>query len=147
MKISITRTDTGLQVCLHGDPHHFERALDTLKQEIPRQGCKFDAEQRCWVIDHKCQGELERWLGRMRCEIKADVVYRNKHQNGRSEPTTHHQITNAYATLHLLSTAPPELVKAAYRCLAMINHPDHGGDTEAMQQINNAYARLSARRA
>jgi curved DNA-binding protein CbpA len=56
-----------------------------------------------------------------------------------------HQTTDAYAVLHLLPTAPPELIKAAYRCLAMIHHPDRGGDTEAMQRINSAYAGLSAK--
>jgi len=25
-----------------------------------------------------------------------------------------------------------------------LNHPDHGGDTEAMQRINDAYRRLAA---
>jgi curved DNA-binding protein CbpA len=35
-----------------------------------------------------------------------------------------------------------ELLAAGYRKLAMENHPDHGGDTKAMQEINEAVARL-----
>lgn len=31
-------------------------------------------------------------------------------------------------------------LKAEYRKLAKKHHPDHGGDTETMQQINNDYA-------
>jgi len=49
-----------------------------------------------------------------------------------------------YKTLHLLPSAPPEVVKAAYKALAMKLHPDHGGDTDAMQRINDAYRRLAA---
>lgn len=30
-------------------------------------------------------------------------------------------------------------VKTLYRQLAINNHPDHGGDTDTMQEINNAY--------
>lgn len=38
-----------------------------------------------------------------------------------------------------------EDLKAEYRRLAMANHPDRGGSTEAMQQINNEYSTLFAR--
>jgi curved DNA-binding protein CbpA len=43
-----------------------------------------------------------------------------------------------------LPSAPPEVVKAAYRALAVLNHPDKGGETEVMQRINAAYRRLAA---
>ena len=32
-----------------------------------------------------------------------------------------------------------EELKAAYKRLAIDNHPDHGGSTETMQQINGEY--------
>ncbi len=35
-----------------------------------------------------------------------------------------------------------EDLKAEYRRLAMANHPDRGGSTEIMQQINNEYSAL-----
>jgi DnaJ-class molecular chaperone len=44
--------------------------------------------------------------------------------------------------LHLKPTAPPELVQAAYKCLARIHHPDHGGDNESMRRLNAAYDRV-----
>ena len=52
-----------------------------------------------------------------------------------------------YAALHLLPTAPDPLVDAAYRCLARLHHPDAGGDTTAMQQLNAAHEAIRARRA
>lgn len=35
-----------------------------------------------------------------------------------------------------------EDIKAVYRKLASVNHPDKGGDTETMQIINTAFAEL-----
>jgi DnaJ-class molecular chaperone len=50
-----------------------------------------------------------------------------------------------YKTLHLLPSAPPELVRAAFKCLAAIFHPDKpGGDEERMKAINRAYEKLAA---
>jgi curved DNA-binding protein CbpA len=43
-----------------------------------------------------------------------------------------------YIVLHLRPTAPPELVNAAHKVLAKLNHPDAGGDTITMQRINSA---------
>jgi len=50
-----------------------------------------------------------------------------------------------YATLYLLPTAPWEVVRAAYKALAVSCHPDHGGSTEAFQRINSAYQELEKR--
>jgi len=46
--------------------------------------------------------------------------------------------------LHVCQSAPPEVIRAAYRALAKSQHPDTGGDTGAMQRLNDAYARLEA---
>ncbi|MEJ7578657.1 MAG: DnaJ domain-containing protein [Pyrinomonadaceae bacterium] len=49
------------------------------------------------------------------------------------------------ARLFLLPSASDELVKAAYKCLAMKFHPDkQGGDEEQIKRINDAYQRLLA---
>ncbi len=51
---------------------------------------------------------------------------------------------DAYTTLYLLPDAPAEVVRAAYKALAMKHHPDHGGDMVTMQTINAAYRQLAA---
>jgi curved DNA-binding protein CbpA len=44
-----------------------------------------------------------------------------------------------------LPSAPPELIRAAFKCLATIFHPDKpGGDDERMKAINRAYEKLAA---
>ena len=44
-----------------------------------------------------------------------------------------------HATLYLLPDAPMEVVKASYRALARIYHPDNpGGDEAKMKELNDA---------
>jgi hypothetical protein len=50
---------------------------------------------------------------------------------------------SAFAALHLLPSAPAALVRAAYKCLAAIHHPDKGGDEGVMKHVNAAYKQLS----
>ncbi|HXG65593.1 MAG TPA: hypothetical protein VNO70_10830 [Blastocatellia bacterium] len=44
----------------------------------------------------------------------------------------------AYQTLHLLPSAPVEVVQAARKARAKLHHPDLGGDAERMKAINHA---------
>ena len=39
--------------------------------------------------------------------------------------------------------APAEVVKASYRALALICHPDVGGDEGEMKAVNGAYLELT----
>jgi hypothetical protein len=57
-----------------------------------------------------------------------------------SHPHEHH-----YATLGLTSSATPQEVTKAFRKLALIYHPDKGGDPEEFKKINNAYMALTGR--
>lgn len=54
------------------------------------------------------------------------------------------EISNLLATLHLLPTAPKELIKTAYECLVMLWHPDTGtnANTDKFQEVHKAYKRL-----
>lgn len=47
-----------------------------------------------------------------------------------------------HAALHLTEDAPLGLVETAYRWLAMEHHPDRGGSTRAMQEINAAFGAI-----
>ncbi len=44
-----------------------------------------------------------------------------------------------HAVLFLIPGAPLEVIRAAHRALAMIHHPDRGGDSAKMSEINVAY--------
>ncbi|MDP9364807.1 MAG: J domain-containing protein [Chloroflexota bacterium] len=54
-------------------------------------------------------------------------------------------VDRVYADLHLLPSAPRAVIDAAYKALARLNHPDTGGNAEAMKRLNNAYEALKAR--
>lgn len=67
------------------------------------------------------------------------------HKRGEREnrpPPRLKPVSNAFSVLYVTSNAPPEVIKAVYRTLASIHHPDKGGDTAVMQQINEAYNEL-----
>ncbi len=51
-------------------------------------------------------------------------------------------LEDAYAALYLRPGAPPLIVKAVYRALAQLHHPDMGGDPLIMTRINAAYATI-----
>ena len=51
-----------------------------------------------------------------------------------------------YKILGLPDFASPEEIKKVYRKLALIHHPDRGGDQERMKLINAAYDILSKRK-
>jgi DnaJ-domain-containing protein 1 len=68
----------------------------------------------------------------------ADVEIEDIRESGRRSSDRAPRAGDPYVVLHLRETAPPELVTAAHRCLAKLNHPDRGGDHDAMQAINAA---------
>jgi hypothetical protein len=51
-------------------------------------------------------------------------------------------LESAYGVLYLAPGAPLEVIQAVYRTLAKLHHPDIGGSTETMAEINEAYHHL-----
>ena len=53
------------------------------------------------------------------------------------------RVTDPYKVLQVVATAEQEVVRAAFRALALKYHPDHEGSSRAsrrMQELNEAYA-------
>lgn len=71
-------------------------------------------------------------------DFDGGVYFERWHRIHRCEVRVNKGAAAAYAALHLLPTAPPQVVHAAYRALSLIHHPDAGGDVERMKAINNA---------
>ena len=128
-------------------PTAFRLAIDTLKSWVPAHHRTFDPTVKEWRVEGCAIGSFHRWLAYCSSTLGAQIERLNtdsSHKGRESASPRQPQKTDAYRTLYLLPEAPPELVKAAYRALAQIYHPDHGGDTEAMQRINEAYRMLAA---
>jgi hypothetical protein len=107
--------------------------VDAIKQHIP-------SRQRSW------KPNVKQWWFRAEvivavCALADKHCGRYVHVEELYTPTDETP-ASAYAMLHLLPTAPPEVVNAAYRALAKRVHPDAGGDTAKMQEINAAYKLL-----
>ena len=50
---------------------------------------------------------------------------------------------NPYRLLHVQPDAPTEVIRAAYRALIAVHHPDAGGDAYHAMLLSDAYALLS----
>jgi hypothetical protein len=48
-------------------------------------------------------------------------------------------LAEAYSVLYVTPEAPWEVVKASYRALVSLHHPDHGGSAEKMVELNSAF--------
>jgi hypothetical protein len=124
---------------------NFGDAIASLKRTVSPNLREYEPDTKQWFVADAARTQLDRWLGYMHVEhgveaewITTDDAHeraRNPHTSAKADP---------HAVLHLLPTAPPEVVKAAYRALAVKLHPDKpGGDTHAMQRLNQAYKQLA----
>lgn len=133
---------------LADDSAIWQAAKDDLRRSFPHHtGLRYDAAEREWTIPRYSLDRLQRWANAWASRQEWNAARRNGEQrryagaqNAPEAPGA--ALTSAYTTLHLLPSAPPELVTAAYRALAQLHHPDRGGDTGAMTQINQAVAML-----
>ncbi len=129
------------------DTETFKLAIETLKSSIPACFRSYDPQARRWLIQGVAYDRLLRWASDARKTLPAQVEWEWTYagdEEKRAWTPPPQQPRDAYAALHLLPSAPAELVKAAYRTLAQLHHPDHGGDDERMKKINAAYKRLAA---
>lgn len=110
--------------------------ITALKAHVPHFARSWIPERKVWFVSTRYE------------HIALSLVrsYFDVHEEEEHEDDTHTQQNtenNLHATLHLLPAAPPELIRAAYRCLAMLYHPDRGGDVVKMQTLNRAYEALT----
>jgi hypothetical protein len=148
--IYIARTFSGFHIKLKSENQHaFRLCIDTLKSAIAPDMRSYNPATREWFVDEDAAGRMRRWLDCCRANLYAEVEWLEgeTYEDPEAEwtpPKPKPKTVDPYVTLHLLPSAPPEVVKAAYRALAVLNHPDKGGDEEAMKRLNEAYGRLLA---
>ena len=106
--------------------------VDALKRAVPSPLRTYDPDTRTWTVAARYVSGVYHLLDQVFGEVGVEGSRSGAADRGR--PTG----GDPYVVLHLLSTAPPELVTAAHRCLAKLHHPDAGGSTAVMQRINRA---------
>ncbi len=107
--------------------------IEALKDKIPGRSRRWLPEKKWWVFREEVMDQV------------LALAYIHVGRVVHVEPDEEEAPVEAYAELHLLPTAPPAVVAAAYKALAKLAHPDKGGDKVKMQRINQAYAQLTHR--
>jgi hypothetical protein len=136
MVIVIRESHEGFSVRLESggvDQDEFRAVITRLKAAIPHAERRYDPGAKSWYISRRALRGLSEWANTCTASFSAHVQWLNDAGEN----------SQAYSLLHLLPTAPPELIKAAYKCLAQLHHPDKGGSTQKMQAINEAYTSLT----
>lgn len=112
---------------------------DRLKTEIPPYARDYGPFDKTWTIATSYAA-----LG-VRLLMAMFPGARFERPDPRSVPEAMPGNHCALAVLHLLPSAPPELIEGAYRILARLHHPDVGGDGETMKRLNAARDALHKR--
>ncbi len=142
--IYITNAPSGWHATFKGGD--FRLCVETLKSFLPPHSRAYDPSSRTWFVDETAEVSFHKWLDYARTKLGCRVEWvAGETGEGYERPHKPHTPAKVdpFATLHLLPSAPPEVVRAAYKALAVKHHPDLGGDVRAMQQINAAYMQLA----
>lgn len=115
----------------------FNRAIiDAIKTVIPHTEREFDPVTKVWFVGKNPARVFEEIARIAKCNLEFE--------GGRTTSSTP-QTPNDHAILQVAVNAPDYVITAAYKALAKRMHPDAGGNTQEMQRINDAYARLMAK--
>lgn len=141
--IKLESTDRGI----------FKLLVETLKSFVPPPLREYDPTTHQWTVAASAANRVHRWLDYASTNLHAQVECLSSESDYEPEdewtppppPKQPKQsgADDAFKALHLLPSAPPEVVKAAYRALAQKHHPDHGGSTQEMQRLNKAWELLA----
>jgi hypothetical protein len=125
--------------------------VEQLKGDIPPHARRWNPSTKEWAIDpphHETMHGILRshfgWFPPLPTEGPDPEVERLRAEVAalRAKLRQQEAIPDAYRTLCVLPTAPPQVIAAAHRALVRLHHPDAGGDTLTMQAINAAADQL-----
>lgn len=109
---------------------------------------RWSRADRAWYVPTSERGALRDWLT---LHVGADDVVWIDNVDPRARGYGYTRpsplddpLSDAYRTLHLLPSAPPEVVQAAHRALVKLHHPDAGGKHASAVLINNAVGIIRA---
>lgn len=154
--MAYSRTTASITLTEFGDAHlRFPFSQDLvadLKRQIPTHCRAWTPELKYWWIESDYVN-----LAARLAESYFDVEYIDaprpqQHTSSAPPPPPRPLHLDPYETLHLLPSAPPELIEAAARALAKLHHPDLRPEHEkalatmTMARINRAAEDLRRRR-
>ena len=109
--------------------------VDHLKGAIAPSHRQWDPDAKCWYVSDLYLDDLISIMNQYYKDIETDLLVARSSGTG------------PYAELHLLPSAPDEMVKSAYRIMSLLCHPDRtGGDDTQMKKVNAAYEEIEKER-
>ncbi len=142
------------------DPQVFREALEGFKWWVPAYHRNYNSAWKTWYCKPEAYPQLHEWIKQVREAFGAKIEgmegpwteYRKPNWQGSYDappprkPRGVESEHEAYQVLCLTPAAPPQLIKAAYKTLAVIHHPDvTKDDGENMRRINAAFEVLKPR--
>jgi hypothetical protein len=121
-------------------PAHHDRAYspDSKTWSVPR----WHAERLAtWIEEWFEPGEQE-WLDEEPAGEHGHNYSRSGYSQYRRPQTSTSTMEAAFATLHLLPSAPTWVTEAVYWAAIKVHHPDAGGDGQTMVRIHRAMERI-----
>lgn len=103
-------------------------------KDIPKgyPGSKWMPAQKEWRLDATYASAVARALQRAGCTVFRDGAW--------PKPDKAPAVDWAHVMLTTINKVSPQLAAKAYTALVRVLHPDTGGDTRLMQQLNDARA-------
>ncbi len=111
-----------------------------IKRVVPAWLRSYDPDSRTWTVDGRYVHLVYHVLAQVFGDVDVEGSRAGTADRGRPARD------DPYVVLHLLPTAPDEVVTVVYRTLARLNHPDCGGEHDAMLALNQAYDAIGGRR-
>lgn len=102
--------------------------IDSIKSFIPCQDREWDPDNKVWVIASKHLAVVTQLM--VKHQIRYIIV---DSKTKKAKPSTDRDV------LFVTSDAPQEVVKAAYKALCILYHPDRGGDPKKFIKMKEAY--------
>ena len=133
----------------------WHQILDSFKARFPSHHDRsYSAQTKTWSVPRSRYGRLAEWADywfdadaqQWDDEEPAGASSRSYSRSGYSQyrgpQTGTSTIEAAFATLHLLPSAPAWVTEAVYKAAIKVHHPDAGGDGQTMVRINLAMERI-----
>lgn len=122
-----------------------------LKGELPRWARRWDPDAKGWRVALSLYSVARSVIASHTGESwyvtpAARAMLEGRGAGGQPSTSRSPEAREPFTTLHLLPTAPDEVVQAAYRALALLHHPDRGGNRATMARINSAFESVKAER-
>lgn len=133
------------------DSDLWKQILVDFKSSWPHwTGRSFDGTANMWRVSYQHRARLATWADAWFAADAQEWIEEEpgERAGSRSRHTAVVTLDDAYQTLHLLPSAPPEVVAAAHRVLIKLHHPDvAGGDHDTAVAINQAMEAIRAHQA